>query len=226
MTVALKIGQPRFLRREEIQTIQDLSLAEYGGLTGEREPGLLDSAIAQAAAGLGSQYAHDFPFGMAAAYAFHIARNHPFLDGNKRTAFGAAVLFLHLNGWELEAPPEHATRLMVSLAGGAVDKAFVAEWFESAARPRPSYELRDFFRATTMESLLETLGAMSRGERPVELGATMTEAAEAIPLIGWLVTAADEAAAAGDEAQARTWRDYVLLLAALCRAAENAGYDW
>lgn len=226
MSAASKIHQPWFVSIDEIETIQELALADFGGLSGLRDRGMLESALAQPPARFGSEFAHDFPFGMAAAYAFHIARNHPFLDGNKRAAFGAAVLFLHLNGWEFVARQDMATQMMLSVASGQADKAALADWFAHSARPRPSYELRDFFRATTMETVMSAVQSMMSSGRSSEVQATLAEASEAMPIIGWLTTAADEAERAGDDSQARTWRDYSVLLTVFFRNAEDAGYDW
>ena len=72
---------------------------------------------------------------MAAAYAFHIAQNQPFVDGNKRAAFAAIIVFLELNGFELVAAPEEATAAMLELAAGAVSEDALAEWIAVNSRP-------------------------------------------------------------------------------------------
>jgi death-on-curing protein len=79
-----------------------LSLEAYGGLEGVRDMGMLESAIGQPQTSFGGAYAHDGLFEMAGAYLFHVARNHPFVDGNKRTALLAAVVFLDINGITIE----------------------------------------------------------------------------------------------------------------------------
>jgi death-on-curing protein len=90
------VNEPRFLTLAEVNFYHDQSLAAFGGLNGVREPALLESAVAQPQNDFA--YANADLFGIAAAYAFHIAQNQPFLDGNKRTAVMSALAFLKLNG--------------------------------------------------------------------------------------------------------------------------------
>ena len=104
-------------------------LAEHGGSPGVRDAGLLSSALARPQ----NQAAYDEPsvFDLAAAYAFGIVRNHPFVDGNKRTGFLAAYAFLNLNGWELRAPEAEAVAAVVALAAGEVDEEGFSDWLKS-----------------------------------------------------------------------------------------------
>lgn len=95
---------------------------------------MLQSAIAQPKAGFGGQWANAFPFGMAAAYAFHLSRNHAFVDGNKRVGLSAAVAFLFMNGWELVDPGETLHPVMENVAQGKIDKPALASIFEGLAR--------------------------------------------------------------------------------------------
>ena len=90
--------EPPFLTIDQILTFHHDQLELYGGQDGIRDLGLLQSAIAQPEASFGGKFLHSFPFGMAAAYAFHIAENQPFIDGNKRTALDSALTFLELCG--------------------------------------------------------------------------------------------------------------------------------
>ncbi len=101
-------------------------LAEHGGGAGMRDEGLFESAVARPVhlAAYGSPDAAE----LAAAYAFGLARNHPFVDGNKRTAFIAAVLFLHLNGLRLQAPAPDRVMRMLDLAAGKLSEADFAAW--------------------------------------------------------------------------------------------------
>jgi len=94
---------PDFLSFAEVLEIHRDQIERYGGKTGIRDLGLLQSALAMPAAGFGGRYLHGDLFEMAAAYLFHIVRNHPFVDGNKRTGAVAALVFLSLNGMEIEA---------------------------------------------------------------------------------------------------------------------------
>ena len=94
---------PVFLTLGEILEIHQDQINRYGGASGIRDIGLLQSAIAMPSASFGGQFLHSDLFEMAAAYLFHISQNHPFVDGNKRTGAVAAIVFLALNDIELDA---------------------------------------------------------------------------------------------------------------------------
>lgn len=118
---------PRFLSAELALAIHDRQLAEHGGLAGIKDFGLLDSAIARPLNKHG--YGEDDLFVLAAAYAFGVARNHPFADGNKRTAWIMARVFLRLNGVTLAYSKADAIQMVLSLAAGELSENQVAEWF-------------------------------------------------------------------------------------------------
>lgn len=107
-------------------------LTEHGGSAGLRDRGLLESALArpQNLAAYGDPTA----FELAAAYAFGIAKNHPFVDGNKRVAFVASVTFLELNGWQFVAAEEDAAIAFLGLAGGKVAEQDLSRWLEGRSR--------------------------------------------------------------------------------------------
>lgn len=109
------------------------SLAAYGGADGVRDEGLLESALARPE-NLAA-YGEPDVFDPAAAYAFGIVRNHPFVDGNKRTAFVTAALVLELNGHSLAAPEPEATATMLALAAGEVSEEEFARWLRANSRP-------------------------------------------------------------------------------------------
>ena len=88
------MNRPPFLSKDQVLYIHEQQLIAYGGQDGIRAPDLLDSALAVPQGGFGEEYFHSYPYGMAAAYAYHIAENQPFIDGNKRTAVVAALSFL------------------------------------------------------------------------------------------------------------------------------------
>ena len=90
-----------FLTVSEVLGLHSDQIREFGGAAGIRDQGLLESAVAQASTTYDGEYLHNGLFEMAAAYAFHIAENQPFLDGNKRTGLNAAIVFLGLNGLTL-----------------------------------------------------------------------------------------------------------------------------
>jgi death-on-curing protein len=107
----------------------------FGGSDGLRGPAALDSAVATPAASFGGQFLHPNLFLMAAAYAFHIAQNQPFLDGNKRTALNAALVFLDINGWIVPGPDELLYDAMIAIADRRLDKDGLANLFEKLAVP-------------------------------------------------------------------------------------------
>jgi death-on-curing protein len=114
-----------WLSRELILAIHDEQLAEHGGSAGLRDAGLLDSALARPLNRAG--YADPDIAELAAVYALGIAQNHPFIDGNKRTAFIALELFLHLNGWIFAAGDAEAVVTMLAMAAGELpDNEFTA----------------------------------------------------------------------------------------------------
>ena len=112
--------EPEFLDLEDVLLIHEEQLAKYGGAAGIRDQGLLESALATPKATFGCGFVHEDLFAMAAAYAFHIAENQPFVDGNKRTGVLAAVVFLELNGFIVEEPP---SRFSVGHAAARVGSA-------------------------------------------------------------------------------------------------------
>jgi death-on-curing protein len=123
-----------FLSMEDILTLHADQVDLYGGDDGVRDLGLLESAVAQPQAAFGGQVLHEFPFEMAAAYLFHIVQNHAFVDGNKRTGAVAALVFLDLNGIEIEAPKGSLHDLTLSVATGQAGKAQIAEFFRVHAQ--------------------------------------------------------------------------------------------
>lgn len=123
-----------FLTVQDVLSLHAAQVELYGGHHGVRDMGLLESAVAQPQATLGGVYCHEFPFAMAAAYLFHIVRDHAFLDGNKRAGLVAALVFLDLNGVEIDAPAGSLHDLTISVAIGQAGKDEVAEFLRSHAR--------------------------------------------------------------------------------------------
>ncbi|MBP7562079.1 MAG: type II toxin-antitoxin system death-on-curing family toxin [Armatimonadetes bacterium] len=116
-------GPPRLLSVKQVIAIHDSQVSRYGGLQGIRDRGLLESAVSAAASGSAEGYFHSFPCGMAAAYAYHISQDQPFLDGNKRTALAAALAFLHVKGFEFPvAAGPLLEQLLIGAAGGSATK--------------------------------------------------------------------------------------------------------
>jgi death-on-curing protein len=120
---------PRFLTIEHVLSLHELQLERFGGQAGVRDRALLESAVAMPSASFGGQFVHADLAEMAAAYLFHINSNHPFLDGNKRTATAAALVFLELNGVDFKATNEELTEIALAVAAGTADKTAATEFF-------------------------------------------------------------------------------------------------
>lgn len=119
----------RWLLDGVVLALHDEQIAEHGGSPGIRDAGLLSSALARPQ----NQAVYGDPsvFDLAAAYAYGIVRNHPFIDGNKRTGFLAAYVFLYLNGWELMAPEAEAVAAVLALAAGEMQETGFSEWVKT-----------------------------------------------------------------------------------------------
>ena len=123
-----------WLDADVLRAVHEEQLAEHGGASGTRDEGLFESALArpQNLVAYGDPDAAD----LAAAYGFGIARNHPFIDGNKRTAFVAVELFLGLNGFDLIADDSDCVLTMLPVAAGQMDEAVFARWLrQHSQRP-------------------------------------------------------------------------------------------
>jgi death-on-curing protein len=130
---------PTFLTIAEFHAIHANQLQLYGGTDGLRDVGLLRSALAQPEASFSGQWLHEDLPAMAAAYMFHLAQNHPFVDGNKRVAAVCGLHFLHLNGQSIEADPEAFADIAMAVASGKASKDDLAGWLRAHLRPwRPS----------------------------------------------------------------------------------------
>ena len=121
------MSSPIFLTLAEVIDIHSNQIKLYGGQNGTRDLGLLQSALAQPEASFAGQWLHEDIFLMAAAYAFHICQNHPFIDGNKRTALASALVFLELNSISLDDPKGKLLAAMLNMAKGALSKQQFAE---------------------------------------------------------------------------------------------------
>jgi death-on-curing protein len=129
------VSRFRWVARRTILAVHAAQIAEHGGIAGIRDEGLLDSALARPEHK--AHYGEDDPAALAAAYAYGIARNHPFLDGNKRTALVALELFLMKNGYRLTASDEDAVVTFLRLAAGEIGEDELAAWIRAALVPTP-----------------------------------------------------------------------------------------
>jgi len=132
---------PIFLTVEDVLRLHDDQLERFGGSAGVRDRGALESAVAVVQATFDGKLLHGDIFEMAAAYAFHIAENQPFLDGNKRTGLDAALVFLDVNGWLVLDPDERLYDAMISLSARQLDKHGLAALLQELAHPLSESDL-------------------------------------------------------------------------------------
>ena len=118
----------RFIPDEMVQIIHADLIHRCGGHPGLRDTRLLASALAQPKMTSGGKFLNRSIFDKAAAYGFHVCKNHPFIDGNKRLAFVLMDIFLLENGWEMNAPEEEAYPAMIDLSIGKLTKAQLSVW--------------------------------------------------------------------------------------------------
>jgi death-on-curing protein len=127
------MSEPRWLELGIVLDFHAEQLALFGGADGIRDLGLLESALGRPQ--------NKYSYGetnlavLAAAYGFGIARNHPFVDGNKRTALASMIVFLNLNKLDLDAPQEAATAIVLALAAGEIGEDVLARWIGDNIRP-------------------------------------------------------------------------------------------
>jgi death-on-curing protein len=127
------MNEPEWLDIELVLDFHAEQLALFGGPDGVRDRGLLESALARPINKLA--YGETNIAALAAAYGFGIARNHPFVDGNKRTALASMIVFLGLNGIDLDATQEEATAIVLGLAAGEIPEEVLADWIAAHMKP-------------------------------------------------------------------------------------------
>jgi len=125
--------EPAWIEKEDCLGFHGALIARFGGLDGIRDEGLLESALNRPLQLL--NFGTPSHFELAASYAHGIVRNHPFLDGNKRSGLLAAAMFLELNGWVFHAPEEEAVLQTLALAAGEIDAVAYAVWLRNSCSP-------------------------------------------------------------------------------------------
>jgi len=129
------MSEPRWIDRRALLLLHEQALVEHGGVSGLRDPGLMDSALARPR----NLFAYDPKADivqLAAAYGFGLVKNHPFVDGNKRIAFIATDLFLHLNGQSLAAEQIDQIHTMLRLAASEISEEDFATWIRDHTKKR------------------------------------------------------------------------------------------
>lgn len=127
---------PSFLTLDGVLALHAEQLRRFGGASGVRDTHLLASALGAPQASFGGEYLHPTLHEMAAAYLFHLAKNHPFVEGNMRTALAAALVFLRLHDIRLEVDNDRLYRLVLGVADGRETKADAAAFFREHAAAR------------------------------------------------------------------------------------------
>jgi death on curing protein len=131
------VAEPQWLDLDVILDMHRRNLIRYGGGSGLRDQGLLESALAR------PKWLHEYDTGadlhrLAAAYAFGIVKNHPFIDGNKRLGFVSAYTFLRFNGWYVTADERDTLRALLALASGNLTEAEFAAWLKQNSEATPT----------------------------------------------------------------------------------------
>lgn len=121
---------PRFISISQVLDIHQDEINSFGGTSGVRDEGLLDSALAQPQATFGGELLHPTIHEQAAAYLYHLAMNHPFIDGNKRTAFAVMDTFITLNAYSLNLSQEQAYNLVIRVVQKEISKEELSAFLE------------------------------------------------------------------------------------------------
>jgi len=127
------MSEPSFLTFDEVLSLHAEQIRLFGGASGIRDLALLQSALGSAEATFDGVFLHETIFAMAATYLYSVCRNHPFVDGNKRTAVATALTFLYLNGVGIDADEDAFYELVIGVAEGRVSKAAVTVFLENSA---------------------------------------------------------------------------------------------
>lgn len=130
-----ELGELLFLSVDEVLTLHADQLRLFGGAEGVRSSPALESAVATPQSTFGGHFLHEDVFAMAAAYAYHLAENQPFIDGNKRTALNAALVFLDINGWLVVDKDGVLYDAMIGIATKTMSKKDLRDLFETLAQP-------------------------------------------------------------------------------------------
>jgi len=128
------VTEPLFLSFSEVLQIHEDQISRYGGSLGIRDVGLLESALAMPAASFGDKFLHEDIFEMAAAYLFHIVKNHPFVDGNKRVGAVASLVFLAMNDIDFAADEVAFEQAVLAVAEGRMNKSAIAAFFRESSK--------------------------------------------------------------------------------------------
>ena len=130
------MSKPVWVLLDVVTSVQKMLLAAHGGLAGIRDQALLESALARPQQLLSYRDQASI-FELASSYSYGLARNHPFVDGNKRCALTIGALFLELNGYSLDAPEAEAVLVFERLASGELSETTLSEWYRESSNAKP-----------------------------------------------------------------------------------------
>lgn len=135
-SVSLPSNEPRWLTKAILLALHDESIARFGGVSGVRDDGLLESALARPRNLHAYHHETRIPQ-LAASYGYGLARNHPFVDGNKRAALLSIAVFIAVNGFSFEPDQADEVRMITALAAGNLSEEALAQWVEGASSSTP-----------------------------------------------------------------------------------------
>lgn len=217
----------RFLTIEDVLRLHAFAIEDQGGDPSMRDRGLLESALAMPRQQFGGEFLHTGIPAMAAAYAFHICKNHAFIDGNKRAATAAMIAFLSDNGWSFDAQADVAEPVILALASGSLGKDELTAWVAAQSHEKTKMELRNFFIAVSHQALTSQVFALAEQFRQSEWEASFREAADAMPFLSELDTLAEitrnDPSLGVDPV---LFEGIISNFVALYRIAEDMGYEW
>jgi death-on-curing protein len=220
---------PRILTVDDVLALHAIAIADQGGDPSIRDRGLLDSAVAVPAQQFSGRFLHpDIP-AMAAAYAFHICQNHPFVDGNKRAAIGAMIAFLSDNAWSFEASADIAEPVVLKMAAGELGKAEFTEWLGKQVHEKPKLELREFFGGITADLFSGRFRSLLPAETsasPSEFATRVEEAAISMPFMRRLAQEQSATQQSGDAVGYERITMLAVGMITLYALAEDQGYEW
>ena len=214
-------GEPRFLSTDEVLTLHETAIDAFGGSHGVRDAGSLNPHWHNLAKHLAENtftISH-LEWRRRISFIFSLITRLPTVT--IRTALATCIAFLRLNGWNLVVLEDTAYEKVLDIAQSLKTKKEIEEWLLRNTKPRPSLELREFFRRLNYKTIAAVVEGIAAGDTR-ERVATILEASQAIPAI----TQANIGAMSTDEEGSRILHQHTTLLTAIYRIAEEMGYEW
>jgi death-on-curing protein len=220
---------PRFLSSDDILILHAIAIEDQGGDPTLRDQALFDSAISMPSQQFEGKYLHEDIPAMAAAYAFHICMNHPFIDGNKRAGMAAMIAFLYDNGWSFDVTADEAEPVIFQLAAGTLDKNVFTDWARKHMHEKPKMELREFFSQINPTLFNERFLSLLPAKTQVNASEFKRRVDEVGASMPFLLDLAHQQKNAEQSGNTQDW-DRITFLAigmmTLYAYAEDMGYEW